>query len=202
MVPAMDLTAPPQADALDMALSRELQTGERVLWQGRPLPRVLVKGFGIYLFAIPWTAFSLFWMTMAAGGAVASWDSIGPLALAFPLFGLPFVAIGVGMLSVPFLPLFVRDRVAFAITDRRLLRFVLLKRLRTQSYAGNRIGSFDRTERPDGSGSLSIVIGSHIDGDGDRRVDKLVIGEVPDIMAVERHVRAMQDGLQRQPVSS
>lgn len=198
----MDLISPPQSDPLDLALQRELQPGERVLWQGRPLPRVLVKGFGIYLFAVPWTAFSLFWTIMATGGAAASWDSIGPLSIAFPLFGLPFIVIGLGMLSVPFVPLFLRRRVAFAVTDRRLLRFVLAGRLRTQSIPGDRIGSFDRSERPDGSGSLSIVVGSHIDSDGDRRVNRFDIGEVPDVMAVERHVRAMQDALRRDSVSS
>ena len=198
----MDLTAPPQSHPLDLALLRELQPGERVLWQGRPLPRVLLKGFAVYLFAVPWTAFSLFWTVMATGGALAGWDTMGPLGLAMPLFGLPFLAIGVGLMAVPFAPLFAGDRVAFAVTDRRLLRFVLMGRLRTQSVPGGSIGRFDRTERSDGSGTLSIDIGTWVDTDGDRRIRRFDIGEVADVMAVERQVRAMQDAVRGSAVSS
>ncbi len=53
---------------LDLALSRELRVGERVQWSGMKLARVEWTHFGIYAFAIPWTAFSLFWTFMAAAG--------------------------------------------------------------------------------------------------------------------------------------
>lgn len=188
----MDLTTPPAADPLDLALSRELRSGERVLWQGRPLPRVSPATFGIYLFAVPWTAFSLFWTVMAAGGMAASWESTGWLGLAFPLFGLPFIAVGMGMLSVPFLPLFLARRTLFAVTSERLLRIVLAERLRTRSVPTSRIGEIVRSERPDGSGTLTIVTGSHRDSDGDRVTEKFTIGEVRDVMTVEQRVRELQ----------
>ena len=54
-----------------MALHRELREGEKVVWQGMKLARVEPKGFAIYFFAIPWTAFSLFWTAMAAWGTSA-----------------------------------------------------------------------------------------------------------------------------------
>jgi hypothetical protein len=57
----------------------------------------------------------------------------GGLGYAFPLFGTPFIVVGVGMLSLPFLPVFVARRTLFAVTDQRLLRIYLGGRLRTKS---------------------------------------------------------------------
>ena len=101
----MDLTAPPQPDRVDtslgLALERELEPGERILWSGKQLARLNLAGFAIWLFAVPWTAFALFWMAMAATG-VRETEGAGALAWAFPLFGLPFVAAGIAMLAAPF----------------------------------------------------------------------------------------------------
>ena len=66
----MNLTAP-GLDPLEQALQRELRSGERVLWRGRRLPRVAWEGLFIWVFAIPWTAFSLFWTVTAFAGARA-----------------------------------------------------------------------------------------------------------------------------------
>jgi len=110
----MDLTAPPAADPLMIALERELQPGERVLWSGKRLARVNTGGFAIWLFAVPWTAFALFWTVMAATGADALSDTVGPVGWAFALFGLPFVAVGLGTLVLPVLPLLGAGSTLFA----------------------------------------------------------------------------------------
>lgn len=197
----MDLTAPPRTDPLEMALQRELRGGERVLWRGQPLARVSWSGLAIWLFAVPWTAFSLFWTAMAWAGAQSFADA-GPLGYAFPLFGTPFIAVGLGMLSLPFLPLFGASRTLFAVTDQRLVRLYLGPRLWTKSVDGGRIGQIDRTERRDGSGTLRIVIGSHVDSDGDRRTDRFQIGEVSEVMAVESRVRELAERCRRAELSS
>jgi hypothetical protein len=191
----------PFTDPLQMALQRELGTGERVLWSGRPLARVAWGGLGIWLFAVPWTAFSLFWTAMAFAGAQA-FDEAGPLGYAFPLFGTPFIAIGLAMLSAPFAPLFGASRTLFAVTDRRMLRIFLGPRLWTKSVPGERIGQIDRSERRDGSGTLKVVVGSHLDSDGDRRTDHFSIGEVDDVMSVEARVRELSERVRRGSLSS
>jgi hypothetical protein len=50
---------------LDSILRRELMPGERLLWSGRSQPGKLKAAFAIWFFAIPWTAFALFWEAMA-----------------------------------------------------------------------------------------------------------------------------------------
>jgi hypothetical protein len=192
----MDLTAY-EGDPLEMALQRELRRGERVLWQGRMLARVSPGHFGIWLFAVPWTAFALFWTAMAFSG-VRSFEGAGVLGYAFPLFGTPFIAVGLGMLSLPFLPLIGAKHTMFAVTNQRLIRIFLGgRRLWTKSVEGDRIGEIDRRERPDGSGTLQIAIGSHRDSDGDRVIDRFGIGEVADVMQVEQRVRQMIEETQR-----
>jgi hypothetical protein len=196
----MDLSVP-YHDPLRLALDRELRAGERLLWHGRPLPRVAWPALAIWLFAVPWTAFSVFWTTMAFAGAQA-FDEVSFLSYAFPLFGTPFIAVGVGMLAMPFLPLFAARKTLFAVTDQRLLRLYLGRRLATKSVPGERIGEIDRSERRDGSGSLKIAVGSHVDSDGDRRIDHFEIGEVEDVMTADGRVRELAERCRRARLSS
>ncbi len=191
----MDLAAF-QSDPLEMALQRELRTGERVLWRGRRLPRIAWSGLVIWLFAVPWTAFALLWTTMAFAGA-QSFDAAGLLGYAFPLFGTPFIAVGFGMLVLPFLPLFGASRTLFAVTDQRLLRIFLGPRLWTKSIAGERIGAIERSDRRDGSGTLKVAIGSRLDSDGGRRIDHFQLGEIAEVIIVEARVSELVERCRR-----
>lgn len=171
---------------LGLALSRELQTGERVVWEGMKLARVEPAGFGIYLFAIPWTAFALFWTAMAAAGVSQSDE--GWMVWAFPAFGIPFVLVGFGMLATPFVPYMQRGRILFAITNQRVLRLSLGRHLNIKSVPANRIGQVERSESPDGTGSLKLAIGVGRDSDGDRTTEHFNLGRVEEVMAASRAI--------------
>lgn len=55
---------------LSALVERELDPGERVVWTGLPLPgRFARRAWGMVIFGIPWTAFALFWIAGASGGA-------------------------------------------------------------------------------------------------------------------------------------
>jgi hypothetical protein len=60
----------------------------------------------LLLLAIPWTLFACFWTGAALLGAVAMVreNEFTIWTLAFPLFGLPFIAIGAGMLWYGIVP--------------------------------------------------------------------------------------------------
>lgn len=172
-------------DSLSMALGRELRTGERVVWQGRPIRRLSLKSFGMYAFAIPWTAFALFWTAMASlGVGSAAEEDVGILVWAFPLFGVPFILIGLAMLAMPFAPLFTGGRVLYAATNQRLIELSLWRSLNVKSVPARRIGMIDRSERRDGSGTLKIAIAIGTDSDGDKTIEHLAIGEIPDVKRV------------------
>jgi hypothetical protein len=174
---------------LDLALNRELRAGERIRWQGKQLARISVRGFGIYLFAIPWTAFALFWMVMAAGGVSAfENEGAGVMAWAFPLFGLPFVVIGLAMLAAPFWPIFQSGKIIYAVTNERVIKIALGRGLDVKSLPAHRIGLVDRHERRDGSGSLKIAVGIGTDSDGDKTTEYFELGEAEDILGAHDEI--------------
>lgn len=166
---------------LELALSQEMRDGEKVVWQGMKLARIEPKGFAIWLFAIPWTAFALFWTAMASLATVATDDSIGILGWAFPLFGTPFILIGVGMLAIPFVPYFQRGRILFAVTNQRVLELGMGRDLTVKSIPASRIGDIVRRESGDGTGSVEIALSSAIIGVNGQRTNEMTLGRIDDV---------------------
>lgn len=129
----MDLAVLP--DDLDQTVRDELEPGERLVWLQQPSGRSRLPwaAYAPAVFGIPFTAFAVFWMSMAAwgvwgggGAGPGAGPNAGPFFL-FPLFGIPFVLVGLAMLSSPF---WMRRRMrrsaaqtAYAITDRRAIVF-------------------------------------------------------------------------------
>ncbi len=79
--------------ALDTAVG-----GERILWAAQPGRDRQLTGFGICLFAVPWTVFALCWESMAIMPWFASKGMLEAMmwsfGVVFPLFGLPFILVG------------------------------------------------------------------------------------------------------------
>jgi hypothetical protein len=78
-----------------------LETGEDILWQGAPEGGVDFTGVWSVqtLFALFFTAFSLFWITMAYTITGQMNDGVGRVInTVFPLFGLPFLLVGLHLL--------------------------------------------------------------------------------------------------------
>ncbi|KWV90819.1 hypothetical protein [Erythrobacter sp. YT30] len=175
---------------LDLALSRELEADEKVIWRGMQLARIDPKAFAIYLFAVPWTAFALFWTAMAFAGVSGAGEDTGAglLAYAFPLFGTPFIAVGVGMLAFPFLPLWERGKVLYAITNKRILKLRLGRELSVKAVPRERVGAIERNEVRDGSGSIKLPVSIGRDSDGDKTTEHFELGLVADVMGAHRAI--------------
>lgn len=174
---------------LEMILRRELMPGERLLWSGRPDPSRLRAIFGIWFFAVPWTAFALFWEAMALLPWMAS--SHTPLGIqwsfgiVFPLFGLPFIGIGLGMLWMPFK---VRRKAAetiYGLTDRRMLRVTAGTKRESASVLISQMGPIDVTADADGYGTLRIQTGTRLDSDGDKITERFEVSGVPGVNRLE-----------------
>ncbi|WP_285713249.1 hypothetical protein [Erythrobacter oryzae] len=184
---------------LRQALERELGPGETVEWHGWQQARVDPKQFLSYVFSVPWTAFSLAW-TGIATAAVASGgaEDVGFVAWAFPLFGVPFVAVGAWMLSRPFVPLWERGRVLHVVTDRRVMKLVIGRELSVDTLPADRIGPAQRREQSDGSGWLRLPVRIGRDREGDREIEYFDIGPINDVAAanaaIARIARAAPSG--------
>jgi hypothetical protein len=166
-----------------MRLDAELGHGEHAVWVAKPRPRRQLRSFGIYLFAIPWTGFSVFWMAMAGSGH----GTPDVASVFFTLFGLPFLLIGIGMLAVPFAAVAAARRTVYALTDRRLLRIGWgRRRTVTKSVLLSQIGPITRTSGTDGYGDLKIETHTRSDGDGGRTTETFSLDGVPDVAGLER----------------
>ena len=187
----------PLSRPLQVELDRELAPGERVLWAGQPSPKRYTRGsWGLVLFGIPWTAFAVFWTTMAFVGTRAI-PGNNPMATGFrwffPLFGIPFILIGLGMLSAPWWGRRKAAGVFYAITDRRaLISEPGWRGARTvKSFAPGELQTIERTEHADGSGDLIFSRRSWRDSDGDRRSSAVGFTGVPRVREVEAQLRRL-----------
>jgi hypothetical protein len=97
-----------------------LDRGEKLLWEGAPRAGLRFRGSDIFLslFGCFFFAFAVFWMYMASGAMGAP----GGIGLVFPLFGLPFVAVGFYLMVGRFFwDSFVRSKTRYALTNKRAI---------------------------------------------------------------------------------
>jgi hypothetical protein len=150
----MSLVASSESIPLDLAARRllesELKPGESLLWHSAPIARRhWLAALPILFFAIPWTAFAIFWMTMASRGSAV-----------FALFGLPFVGIGCVMLAAPWWAARMARRTAYALTTDRAI--ILAPSpwgggVSVRSFSPGELGDVERVQRHDGSGDLILA---------------------------------------------
>lgn len=145
---------------LENRVQSELRDGERLLWVGQPIPaRYGRKGIPLMIFGGIFTAFSLFWIVMAFSmGAFAGGNAFGWMGLIFPLFGLPFLLVGLGMLTAPRWMKKLASRTFYAITDRRVILWEagLFGRMEVRSYYPDDLQSMRRVEYANGEGDLIL----------------------------------------------
>lgn len=180
----------PIPPALKQALQSEFVAGEQLLWSAQPSGIKLKGGFGIWLFAIPWTLFSLFLEVMTFLPWFASSKTPAGFQLTFgivfPIFCLPFLLIGFWMLWQPIGAMRKARDTVYGLTNRRMIRIVIGKNKVASSVLLDQIGPIERKEERDGWGHLRIQTHSHIDSDGDRSTEKFEILGIPDVATLER----------------
>lgn len=136
-------------------LAAELAAGETVLWQQAPA-RGAMAGQNLFgrVFGIFWLGFSLFWFTGALQAA-----QFGGFGLIFPLFGLPFIGIGIWIVFV--LPGRQKRQLSttiYAVTDRRLIIFSSAPTRSVRSLPLQCIRSVSKRFHRDGTGDLYFDI--------------------------------------------
>ena len=107
----------------------ELNDREKIQWIDQPIPVFFSVGaVAIILFAITWTAFSIFWMCGASGvfdlnKGQFEFNGLERERLIFAAFGIPFLLIGLVMLSTPWWGRRSMKRTIYVITDLRAIIF-------------------------------------------------------------------------------
>lgn len=184
---SMDLMKMPPE--LQQRVTRELQPGEVVRWAAQPnSSRMMMQGFALWLFFIPWTAFSVFWIWGAAGFRLPDFSS--PFSL-FPLFGLPFLLIGIGGLLSP---LWVQRRArhtVYVVSNQRAFMLSGWRNITMTSWQPAQLTQITRTERPDGSGDLVFDAQIQRDADGNAVKSKNGFSAIPDVRTAESFINAL-----------
>src|SRR5215831_14428924 len=141
-------------------ISQELDAGEKLLWAGRPRQGIFFRPSDALLipFSLIWGGFAIFWEATALY-ATSRPHSDAPdfIRFIFPLWGLPFVAIGLYLIFGRF---FVdraqRAKTAYGITDRRvIIRSGIFSRT-TKSLNLRTLSDVTLAERSDGSGTITL----------------------------------------------
>ncbi len=177
--------------------------GQPVLFAARPDPaRHFWPALGIWVFAVPWTAFALFWESMILIPLFFSAPKPPPaptpwMMWVFILFGLPFVLVGFCMLAAPFWGAWKAARTVYAASAERVAIIVGGRSVTTTSVPVRDVIETRRRERPDGSGDLEIVTGVSRDGDGDKvELSHKLVG-VPNVRRLDDLLRDLRERARR-----
>lgn len=137
-------------------LSQHLDPGERLLWSGQPRGGIQLRGQDVFLipFSILWGGFAIFWEYMALTQAS---KAPGPIGVVFPLFGLPFVAVGLYFIFGRFfVDAYSRSRTFYGVTSERILIVSGLFSQQTKSLQLRTLTDVSLTQRSDGSGTITF----------------------------------------------
>lgn len=148
-------SATPIDPQLRQKVRRELEPDESPRWVGTPVPRFF-SGHSVaaFLFGIPWTAFALFWTFGAAGFRIPDLSKGLSAFDLFPLFGLPFIAVGIGLLATPLWKYWKATKTVYVITDRRAISIEGGWTTTVRSFTPSELENTYRKDRRDGTGDV------------------------------------------------
>lgn len=175
---------------LEDKVNRELEPGEKIRWMEQPIPRYFTPvSIGAFLFGIPWTAFAIFWICGASGFRMPDFSKGG--FSFFPLFGVPFVLVGLAMLSAPLWSYRKAFKTVYVITDRRAIMFDGGWMTMVRSYPPHRLQNVYRKEKRNGSGDVILEQRMRSGGEnGPQAMDVGFLG-IRDPKAVEGMLREL-----------
>ena len=130
-----------------------LNDGENLLWTGQPPRgfRLRAKDAFLIPFSILWCGFAVSWELMTLGilfkfGSRNS-GSASPFSFIFPLFGIPFVLIGLYMLFGRFIvDAMKRKKTYYGITNERIIIIEGVSSQKVNSYMLNNLSSVTLTK--------------------------------------------------------
>jgi hypothetical protein len=176
------------------AVKRET-AGQQVHWCGQSSAAKVARAtLIIWWFAIPWTSFMLFWEYMALSTYLKAGSQQASIIL--PLWGIPFVAVGLLMMSAPYWAARATRNTAHVIAGDEVLDVTATTSGKTtvKRRKARAIRSIERTELANGSGSLKLVMGWDKDSDGDRVENSDTWFGIPNVRRVEGLIRDLQRG--------
>lgn len=138
----------------------ELQSGESLYWTGTAgASRAALSALPASLFGIPFAGFAIFWINgalHATHNISRSSNGFARSFTVFPLFGVPFVLVGLGLVLAPLWAYLKGLNTVYAVTSKRVMIITGGGNRTVRSCTPADIVSVDHRERPDGSGDILI----------------------------------------------
>lgn len=135
-----------------------LLPGESIAWSGRPSTALLLTSRDIFLipFSLLWGGFAIFWEATALNiGTKASENAHTTVPDIFPLFGIPFVLIGLYFIFGRFFAdAWIRSRLRYAVTNQRVLTLRKGMGSKFTAIALDKLPALTFTERSNGRGTI------------------------------------------------
>ena len=106
------------------AIQEELSSGERIVWAGTPKQGTLFRGSDILMipFSLIWGGFAIFCEFLALTAVQESKNTPDAIAIIFPLFGIPFVLVGLYLIFGGFIcHAKKRSKTFYGVTNERAI---------------------------------------------------------------------------------
>ncbi len=148
----------PSIDAATV-ISQQLTGGERLVWSGRPRGGIRFRGADIFFvpFSLIWCSFAIFWEVMASAPTAAGHGRPGNVAFVFPIFGVPFVLVGLYFVFGRFLAdARMRAKTCYGVTNERIVIVSQFFGKRVKSLNLRTLNDITLSERGDGSGVITF----------------------------------------------
>lgn len=188
-------------------MRRELQAGEELWYAGMPSPAHTGRRmWPIAVFGLFFGGFAAFWITMAAagtwfggaqsGGGAGSGTAPGIFML-FPLFGLPFLLDGLGMIASPWWAAGRARRSVCCVISRRAMQIRCGSTIRVQSWSPDDLTEITKSMHADGTGTLLFARSQVAASRGRSRTVAIGFNDVPDPRAREEALLALRPAIER-----
>ena len=137
-------------------LTPHLDSGERLLWSGQPRGGIRLRAQDAFLipFSLLWGGFAFFWEYMAITHVS---NAPLPFNIIFPLFGVPFVLVGLYFIFGRFLvDARSRARTFYGVTSERIIIISGLFSRQIKSLQLRTLTDVSLIHRTDGSGTITF----------------------------------------------
>ena len=168
-----------------LAVARqEMRPHERLVWADRPIAKVRgALAFGRIAFGLLFGGFAVFWTS--AAWLMTRGASSGAFGLFFPLFGIPFIAVGAGIVVAGLKSWRDDGGTVYALTDRRVLIVSGGRRRTVRSLDLSAIRGVERVEGEGGAGTINLLIA------GSDTLREVLAG-VPDVARVGAEIERLR----------
>jgi len=181
-------------------INAEINREEKLVWVDAPISLLKHAQTAVptALFGIPFFGFAVFWTWQATAILrKAPHDNLDGLAYFFPLFGVPFLLVGLSMLLSPAWKALKGRKTLYAITDKRLIIREAFPKISVKSWSLKQLDNLTRVGSADGPGNVIFAEERYKDSDNDWRTNKIGFIGIDQPKKVEDKIRSLmnqQDG--------